>query len=147
MKHTIVTFALTVIYLSACGESAPTGAAPNATTSKASDLAPPPKRMNFLVGRSLIVKRAVPSQMTGACDTTPKIRKNKPPCQKQIGAMAKMADFKVKSCIERGKRLRCKGIVRTKIGSANVVATFTKENENWQGKIDEIVAGTWKKKP
>ena len=143
MKYFILPLVMTAISLSACGDKTST---PSTGVEEVSVATPSKNRMNLLVGRSLVVKRAVPAQMTASCDTQAKIRKYQPVCRKQIDKISQAAVFRVKSCEERGKAVICKGSVDTKIGSANVVASFVKEKAVWQGKIMTVVAGTWKSK-
>jgi len=149
MRKLVLILAVSAVCLSACGEAAntPAGdvAAPQ-TKAAISKITPPPARMNYLIGRSLVVKRAVPAQMKGECDAVAKIRKNRSFCRPQINAIARTASFKPKDCSQKAKVVTCKGLVDTKIGSARVVATFQQDKAVWQGKIKNIVDGTFKSK-
>lgn len=149
MRKLILTLSVSAICLSACDEAAntPAGvvAAPQTKTAIAK-ITPPKTQMNFLIGRSLAMKKAIPAQMDGKCDTVAKIRNNKTNCRQQINAIAITANFKPKDCSQIDAVVTCKGIVDTDIGSARVVAAFQKGETEWRGKIKNIVEGTWKRK-
>lgn len=150
MKNIVLTLVVSAACVSACGEATntPTSQVPaqEAKSSKNDKMTPPKARMNFLIGRSLAIKKAMPAQMDGKCDTVAKIRNNKMICSQQINAIAKTANFKPKDCSQIDAVVTCKGIVDTDIGSARVVAAFQKVETEWQGKIKNIVDGTWKRK-
>ncbi len=108
---------------------------------------PPKARMNFAVGKGLIVQRAKPSQLGARCENIADVRGFRPSCRGAINEMAKAARFKPSTCeaknFESDGIVVCNGLVETKIGSAKVAATFRQVDEKWQSEEIAIVKGSW----
>jgi hypothetical protein len=146
MKHLVLTLTMSAIWLSACDKTETPSPVDTQVTTKMPKVKPPQKRMSRLVGRSLVIQKAQPDQMRGNCTTVAAIRNNKSVCHNQIYAIAETASFTTQNCSKQGNKIICRGAVKTKIGSANVVAEFRQNEDKWQGKITKIVEGTWKRK-
>ena len=111
---------------------------------------------NYLVGRSIIRRKATPLQLGEVCKTVSDVRKYTPTCRPPINKMAQQASFKNYTCENKNLKIGtdenfssgvvCEGFLETKIGTGQVSVFFQKSNQKWNARNVKIINESWVKK-